>query len=381
MKSARIALLLPRFSRYGGVEQFGYRLAEALAIRGHSVDFICARQEVDAPPGVTVLSTGRPYGPRWTKMFAFARKAENLRLTGGYDCTVSLGKTLGQDILRVGGGPLPQFWRYSEKAFPEGPGRWWKQCRRVLNPANALTRRLENDQYANSKIIVAVSHFVRNLILEAAPSIPPERVRVIYNRPDLTRFFPPTAEQRETARQRFGIRPQTVAIGLATSNFQLKGAAPLIRALADLPESCSLYVAGGRNHGAYASLAEKLGLSGRVRFLGKIDAMPEWYRALDIFTLPSFYDACSNAVLEALASGLPTLSSASNGSSYFLPLENVVADPGNSEELAGALSLLLAQAEENKKTGSRRAFAWPDNVVSGLDSFVALVEDYLAEKN
>lgn len=381
MKSAHIALMLPRFSRYGGVEQFGYRLSEALVAKGHRVDFICARQEVEAPKGVTVLRTGRPHGPRWLKMLLFANKAEALRQAGKYDCAVSLGKTFKQDILRVGGGPLPQFWRHSERSYPEGFERRLKQRKRQLSPANFLTRKLETRQYANARIIVAVSHFVRDLILEAAPQTPPERLKIIYNRPDLTRFSVPTQEEREKTRSLFGIPSQTIAIGLATSNFQLKGAAPLIRALAQLPEKCSLYVASGRNAGAYIRLAQEHGLGDRVHFLGKVDAMPEWYKALDVFTLPSFYDACSNAVLEALASGLPTLSSASNGSSYFLPPENVVANPGDSDELAAVLTRLVREAEENNNNGARKPFSWPDTVTSGLDAFVDLIETYIAEKN
>ncbi|SBW09109.1 Glycosyl transferase group 1 [uncultured delta proteobacterium] len=377
---ARIALMLPRFSRYGGVEQFGYRLAEALAAKGHSVDFICARQEIAPPPGVRVLRTGRPHGPRWMKMLAFAARAETLRLAGRYDCSISLGKTLRQDILRVGGGPLPAFWRYSEKSYPTAAGRLLKQCLRRANPANMLTRWLENRQYADARLIVAVSHFVRDLIMEAAPGISPDRMRVIYNRPDLGRFSPPSGDQRENARRQFGMAPHVTAIGLATSNFQLKGTAPLIRALTRLPEHCALYVAGGRNHDAYDALAKKLGLADRVHFLGKVDDMPAWYQALDVFALPSFYDACSNAVLEALAAGLPTLSSASNGSAYFLPPENIVQDPGDSDELARALSRLIPQAGENAATGARRPFSWPDGVVSGLEAFVATVEDFLAAK-
>ncbi len=382
MPSARIALMLPRFSRYGGVEQFGFRLAETLAARGYAVEYICARQEIAPPAGVRVLLTGRPRGPRWLKMLIFATKAEALRRTGAYDCCISLGKTLGQDILRVGGGPLPAFWRYSERAYPNAASRLLKQCLRRVNPANMLARWMENRQYAEARLIVAVSHFVRDLVLEAAPALPQNRVHVIYNRPDLGRFFPPSQEQREAARHRFGIAPREIAIGLAASNFRLKGVAPLIRALQDLPDHCSLYVAGGRNHREYDALAQKLGLAGRVHFCGKVDDMPAWYQALDIFALPTFYDACANAVLEALAAGLPTLSAASNGSAYFLPPENIVKNPGDSAEVACVLARLLPQAEKNKTTGIREPFVWPDNlgpngVVSGLDAFVALVEEFL----
>ncbi|MBS6653380.1 MAG: glycosyltransferase family 4 protein, partial [Collinsella sp.] len=62
---------------------------------------------------------------------------------------------------------------------------------------------------------------------------------------------------------------------------------------------------------------------GRIHFLGKVEDMPALYRAMDLFVLPSFYDACSNAVLEALACGLKVLSTTANGSSVFLPQEHV----------------------------------------------------------
>ena len=78
-REARIAIMLPRFSRYGGVEQFGCRLAEALAARGHTVDFICARQEAEAPAGVNVIAVGRPPGLKVVKMLWFLIRAERIR--------------------------------------------------------------------------------------------------------------------------------------------------------------------------------------------------------------------------------------------------------------------------------------------------------------
>ena len=62
---ARIALILPRLSRYGGVEQFAFRLAEALAETRnseHEVEFICARSECLPPVGVRTHIVGRPGG-------------------------------------------------------------------------------------------------------------------------------------------------------------------------------------------------------------------------------------------------------------------------------------------------------------------------------
>lgn len=63
--------------------------------------------------------------------------------------------------------------------------------------------------------------------------------------------------------------------------------------------------------------------------------------AMDLFVLPSFYDACSNAVLEALACGLKVLSTTANGSSVFLPQEHVTPDPGDAEDLAARIRALI----------------------------------------
>ena len=380
MRQARLAVVLPKYSRYGGVEQFGYRIAAELAGRGHHVDFICARQEIEATPGVNVLVMGRPRVPKHMKMQSFANSAAEMTDIGEYDCVLGLGKTLAQDIMRVGGAPLREFWRYSELAYPAGPARWFKHFRRELSRANKLTRKIEDEQYHSGCKIVAVSHFVRELIVKTYPHLRPQDSEVIYNRPDLARFRPPERWEIEEARGELNIAPDTVAIGLATSNFALKGTGPMIRALSKLPEHFHLYLASGRSHADYDRLAARLQVSKRVHFLGRVDNMPLFYQAMDIFSLPTFYDACSNAVLEALAAGLPVLSSAFNGSSYFLPPENVVQDPGDSDELAETLLRLSIQAAANRERGERPTFTWPEGIKSGTDGFAEMVEDYLRGK-
>ncbi|MEG1610945.1 MAG: glycosyltransferase family 4 protein, partial [Bilophila sp.] len=131
------------------------------------------------------------------------------------------------------------------------------------------------------------------------------------------------------------------AIATATSNFMLKGTGVLIRALALLPDTVHLYVAGGRAPLSYEHLADSLGVRERVHFLGLVDDMPALFRGMDLFVLPSFYDACSNAVLEALACGLKVLSTTANGSSVFLPPDQVTPDPGNAPDLAQRIQRLI----------------------------------------
>ena len=65
--------------------------------------------------------------------------------------------------------------------------------------------------------------------------------------------------------------------------------------------------------GAFARLAKDLGLSDRVRFVGYCPDVRDAYFASDFLVHPTFYDPCSNVVLEALACGLPVITTRDNG--------------------------------------------------------------------
>jgi UDP-glucose:(heptosyl)LPS alpha-1,3-glucosyltransferase len=336
--------MLPRLSRYGGAEQFGYRLAAHLAgeCSGEfDVTFVCARQDGPAPEGVRVIRVGRPLPGKLGKTLWFALAAEAVRRRERFDVTVGLGNTLCQDILRLSGGPTGLFWDYSIRAWKEGRSRTVKSLARRLSPGKQLARLIERVQARRTRLLVANSHFVRDLTVQAFPFLRDRDIPVIYNQPDLTRFQRGEAADKPGLREGFGLPRHGTLILTAGTNFRLKGVHVLIRALGLLPGSCRLAVAGGRGSAEMKTLAKSLGVSERVHFLGRVDDMPALYRAADIFVLDTFYDACANAVLEALACGLPVISTACNGSSAFLRPEAVLPDPSDHEELARRIVALL----------------------------------------
>lgn len=365
----RVALILPKLSRYGGAEQFGYRLAEHLAARCEGefdVTFICARQDGPAPEGVRVVRVGRPIPGKLGKVLWFALAAEIVRRRGKFDVSVGLGNSIFQDIIRLSGGPTRLFWDYSIRAYAPGRERTLKTLARRLSPGKQLGRLVEGLAVRYSSVLVANSEFVRDLTVRAHPHLDPRSIRVIYNRPDLTRFFPGDASARAELRGRFGLPVNADLVVTAGTNFRLKGVHVLIRALAALPASFHLAVAGGRGNRELLDLAKSLGVEGRVHFLGRVDDMPALLRAGDIFVLNTFYDACANAVLEALACGLPTVSTASNGSSVFLRPEAVVEDPADAQALAARVRSLI----------HRGSTARPDfDPPRGLEPWVDLIRD------
>lgn len=367
VKQLRIALTMPRLSRYGGAESFAWRLTEALAARGHAVDFICARCETEPPAGVTPVVVGRFGGTRFIKTLWFAMMAERKRRQGDYDIVFGMANTANQDILRIGGGPISVFWELSKLAWDPGFPRTWKMLRRRLSPVNWLLHWIDDIRMRRTPRIVAVSHFVRELIVRAHPHLNADDIDIVYNRPDLSRFSPPTDEERSALRAAEDIGEETVVIGTAATNFALKGIRYLIEALTRLPDNYVLHVAGGRKPEKYLRQAESLGVAHRVRFLGKVEDMVSFYRRTDIFILASFYDACSNAVLEALACGCRVLSSDRNGSAFFLPGKWVFPDPGDAKSMADLLLLVSAESRPGP-------FAWPSGMATGIEPYIEMVE-------
>ncbi|WP_432736942.1 glycosyltransferase family 4 protein [Maridesulfovibrio sp. FT414] len=366
----KIAIMLPRFSRYGGVERFGYNLSAALAGAGYRVDFICSRSEVDPPEGVNVVTVGRFGLCRAGKLLWFVLAAERQRRKGGYDLCISLGKSLNQDILRIGGGPLESFWRLSQRAWDKGFARSFKMFRRRTALVNLLIKYIESRQASSNCRMVCVSHRVRDWMVESHPVLAGRDIDVVYNKPDLTLFHPLTQDVRQQSRAEFSLSDSDILITTATTNFALKGVSSLIKALAGLPENYQLQVAGGRNPSSYIRLAEELGVKDRVRFLGKVDDMSTFYGRSDVFVLPSYYDACSNSVLEALACGVSVISSRDNGSSYFLPDGRIIDDPSDYTRLA---QMIRSVAE----SGCGSEFIWPEGVPCGVEPYLKLVEECL----
>jgi len=363
--------MLPKLSRYGGVEGFAWRLAEELA-KKYAVDFICSRQNTQAPEGVRVVCIGRPCMGKSIKILWFALGAEWVRRRNNYDLSIGLGNTVYQDILRISGGPTKIFWKHSKKAYPKGFSRTWKMIRRRLTPANRLVLLIERLQVRHTRTLIANSHLVRTWLFEAFPQLKKKTVRIIYNKADLKKFSPCSAAEKNAIRKHLHL-PDKVIIATAATNFILKGIRPLIETLPFLPENHILLIAGGRNAARYNRIARRLGITERVYFMGKVDDMPSFYRASDLFILLTFYDACSNAILEALATGLPVISTDTNGSSKFLAPQNILNADSRPQDIAATIQRAMSN-------GQQPSIYLPLDAEAGIPPYTKLVANLLRMK-
>src|SRR5206468_12670894 len=114
--------------------------------------------------------------------------------------------------------------------------------------------------------------------------------------------------------RQFRIRADQVVALIVAQDFKRKGLKPTIEALARVPDgNLVLLVVGKPDPSYYVDLAKRLGVEQRVVFAGPTTDTYGFYRAGDFFVLPTHHDPCSLVVLEALAMGLPTITTRQNG--------------------------------------------------------------------
>jgi len=250
--------------------------------------------------------------------------------------------------------------------------------REILNPLHRtilwLERRLlEAD---DPPLVIANSRMVRGDLLRYY-RVPAERITVVYNGVDLNDFRPPTAAQRASARNAFNFGAGDVVLLLVGSGFLRKGVSSLVRAAGLLHGRAAggrvrVLVVGRGQARPYLRLAQEIGLpQDAVRFLGSVSDVVPVYRAADVFVLPSLYDPCANACLEAMAAGLPVVTSAANGAAELVEgttADAILRDPLDVVGLADRLTPLL-------DADARRAGGEAGRAVAGGLSHQRMVEE------
>jgi UDP-glucose:(heptosyl)LPS alpha-1,3-glucosyltransferase len=140
-----------------------------------------------------------------------------------------------------------------------------------------------------------------------------DKLHVIYNGVDLEAFHPRLRSERVASRVRLGIAADAMVYLFVGSGFERKGLPQLLHALTGLGKAELIIVGQDKRIGAMQGLAARLGLTGRVHFAGAQDDVKPWYGMADCFVLPSLYDPFPNAALEAMAAGLPVITSTQCG--------------------------------------------------------------------
>lgn len=208
----------------------------------------------------------------------------------------------------------------------------------LYNSVNAL---LERHALKRTKQIVAVSEQVKQELIQDA-RVNPYKVSVISNGVDLNEFYPRTVNRED-----FNLDVHTTyALFAGDLKSSRKNLDTVLEALTQV-DHIHLLVLGYAEKSVYPHMAERLGISQRVHFLGYRRDIAEIMSLADMFIFPSRYEPFSLVILEAMASGLPVITSSRCGAVELLSDESAVVmeDPDDTETLVNALRELVSNKE------------------------------------
>lgn len=361
----------------GGAERAMALLARRAAERGHEVLVLC----LDAAPGAPgdVRRLARPRRPRGDLEVAFARAAVAAAREARCDATLGIRHLEEIDVYWPHGG----LHRATLAAGERSRGRVAGGVSRALHGLSRRHRvflRMEERLLAGggARRVWCVSALVRDEIAAAFPCAA-ARLDVRPNGVDLQAFHP---GRRAKLRRRFlsehGLDPARPTLLFLGGNWRLKGWDVLVAALrrtGDLP--WTLIAAGDRPPVAAGRRAP---LSGRAAVLPRTDAAT-LHAAADLLVQPTFRDPCSLATLEALASGVPVVTTRANGAADAIPdaRAGAVIDAPDADLLASALRNRIARladpAGAEADRVAARAAAERRPVVAWLDGLADALED------
>lgn len=305
-----IGLVRRGHSETGGAEAYLKRLAAGLCLSG---------QETRLFTDASWPASAWPWGPitrlRGETAGRFADELEKARPSQHCDLLLSLERVWHCDVYRAGDG-IHRSW-LNRRAAASSPAR---NLIRRFGRSHRDTFELEKALFTGGAgRVIANSQMVKQEAQDLY-GYPADRIDIVPNGVPLEQFRADPHVRRQR-RQSLGLGEEEIAVLFVGSGWERKGLRYAIEAVESLGLGYRLFIAGlGRSRPRYTR---------SVRPLGTPRDLPATYAAADIFLLPTLYDPFSNACLEALASGLPVITTRANGFSEIIEngVHGSIVDP------------------------------------------------------
>ncbi|TAK71930.1 MAG: glycosyltransferase family 1 protein [Betaproteobacteria bacterium] len=313
----KIALVRQRYNPYGGAERFVERAMTALAKQDVELTLLTRAWsgETGAGGGRRVIRCDPFYLGRVWRDWSFARAACAALKSQRFDLVQSHERVACCDVYRAGDGVHRQWLAYRTRAA--GP---FERIALALNPYHLYTKAAEKRLFESPRLraVICNSNMVKEE-LRRHFGLAEDKLHVIYNGVDLAAFNPALrGEWRARMRAELGISDSATVFLFVGSGFARKGLPQLLRAMTGVRGAHLIVVGDDRELVPMQGRARDMKLADRVRFTGGQDDVRPWYGMADCFVLPTLYDPFPNAALEAMACGLPLVTTLQCGAAEFI---------------------------------------------------------------
>lgn len=367
----RIAIIRQKYNAAGGAEVFVSRAIEALQSSGRAEVTLLARAW-SGLPGLRLVELSPFYLGRTWRDWSFARAACRHLAVEKFDLVQSHERLACCDIYRAGDGVHREWLAQRARVF--GPLRRFAQ-RWSLHHRYVLGAEARMFRSPGLRCVICISEMGREE-LKLHYQVPDERIEVIYPGVDVEKFHPRlVAQHRAPVRRSLGIGEDAFVLAYAGSGFERKGLGSSLRALAAAEPGSHLLVLGRDRHAArFRRLAGDLGMRDRVHFLGARDDVRPCLAAADAYIMPSLYEPFGNANMEAMAMGLPVITSTKSGAAELVGAARAgrICDALDIDALAGAIRELADPAARAAASRNARTVAESHSLARMIGRLTAL---------
>ena len=353
----------------GGTGAYVYYLSNELIKHGNSIYIVTGYDEskdVKVNEQLYVFFLKTPKTPI-IKSFLFAGSAlrklnkirgsfpvdithANLPLVPSFAVPEGFGKTLISTVHST--------WKGEAEAIKGEPYSRLNPNEKFMVSFNWFLRIFEEKMLERSNKIIAVSDFTRRELLQYY-KVKEEKIRVIHNGVDVNKFKP--ARDKRKAKEELGLNPEDIAILSVGRLYARKGLFTLIESMPAVVRrfrNAKFVISGKGQSNEMKKLvahAEKLGIRDNILFTGYFPEkkLPKLYQAADVFAFSTFYENMPFAVLEALSTGLPVVTTCVGGIPEMIDSgkNGFLVQPANAKQLSDKVLYCLEHPAEANEMG------------------------------
>jgi UDP-glucose:(heptosyl)LPS alpha-1,3-glucosyltransferase len=307
----------------GGAEKSTLQFMHHLIDRGVELH-VFTRSRPSPAPGLQVHTFSGAAMSRTRRSMTFASRVGRRLRSESFDIVHAITPLRHADIYQPRGGTVAESIERNLALLGSRSAQQMKRCANRFNFKQRYMLSLEQDlfQSPDGPVVVAISDYVVRQ-LQRHYALPDERIRRIYNGVDPNGATPTEqATYRESIRREFDVAPDQCLVLLVAHNFRLKGLQRWMEALARLTRGGArdlrCLVVGKGETARWHRLATQLGVAELLTFTGPSERVHEFHCGADVFVHPTYYDPCSRVVLEAMAAGLPCVTTHWDGASEMI---------------------------------------------------------------
>ncbi len=370
----KLAFSLFKYFPFGGLQRDFLRIARECLNRGHQVDVFAMAWEGEREPGLTIhIVPPRGFSNHVRAKNFVADIASSLI---SYDVVVGFNKMPGLDIYYAADTCYQAKARLLRSA-------WYRLTRRYRH---LIAFEAAVFQSSSTEILL-LSSKQQDDFMRYYQTLP-ERFHLLPPGIAKDRVAPHNAqEMRSKLRSEYGIQQDEFLLLMVGSGFKTKGLERVLWAFAELPNEVKkrskVYIIGKDNPRFFQKQAQKLGIREHIHFLGGRHDVPHFFLAADVLLHPAYNENTGTVLLEAMASGLPVLTTDVCGYASYIKDAGaglVLSSPFNQTEFSQAIASMLLSPQRSEWQKNAIHYAKQADIYSlperAVDCMEALLKEY-----